>query len=43
LHFWELTGPDAAIDRGLSTDGHDEEEADERLVCACGKVCFDGV
>ena len=28
---WELTGPDAGVDRGLSADGDDEEEADERL------------
>jgi len=42
LHCWELTGPDAAIDGGLSTDGDDEEEADERLVGAFGMVCFGG-
>jgi hypothetical protein len=41
LLCWELTGPDAAVDRGLSTDG-DDEEADERLVGAFGKVCFGG-
>jgi hypothetical protein len=41
LLCWELTGPDAGVDRGLSTDG-DDEEADERLVGAFGKVCFGG-
>jgi hypothetical protein len=42
LLCWELTGPDAAVDRGLSTDGDDEEVADSRLVGAFGKVCFGG-
>jgi len=42
LLCWELTGPDAGVDWGLSTDGDDEEEADERLVGAFGKVCFGG-
>jgi len=42
LLCWELTGPDAAVDRGLSTDGDDEEVADSRLVGAFGKVCFVG-
>ena len=39
---WELAAPAASVDRGLSTDGDDEEEADEGLVEACGKVCFVG-
>ena len=39
---WELTEPDASVDRGLSTDGDDEEGADERLVGAFDKVCFGG-
>jgi len=35
LLCWELTGPDAGIDRGISTNGDDEkEEANERLVGA---------
>jgi hypothetical protein len=42
LLCWELTGPDAAVDRGLSIDGDDEVEADECLVGAFGKVCFGG-
>jgi hypothetical protein len=42
LLCWELTGPDAGVDRGLSTDGDDEVEADECLVGAFGKVCFGG-
>jgi hypothetical protein len=40
LVCWERTGPDATVDRGLSTNGDDEVEADERLVGAIGKVCF---
>jgi len=39
LLCWEPTGPDATIDWGVSTDGLDEEEADQPLVCACGKIC----
>jgi len=40
---WELTGPDAGVDSGLSTDGNDEEEeADKRRVGAFDKVCFCG-
>ena len=39
---WELMGPDAGVDRGLSTNGDDEEEADEHLVGAFDKVCFGG-
>jgi len=35
-------GPDAGVDRGLSTNGDDEEEADEHLVGAFDKVCFGG-
>ena len=36
----ELTGPDPCVDRGSSTDGYEEEEADEGLVGAVDKVCF---
>jgi len=42
LLCWELTGPDARVDSGLSTDGNDEEEADERFLGAICKVCFGG-
>jgi len=42
LLCWELTGPDAPVDRGLSTNGDDEVEADECLVGAFGKVCVGG-
>jgi hypothetical protein len=42
LLCWELRGPDAGVDRGLSTDGDDEEEADECLMGAFGMVCFGG-
>jgi hypothetical protein len=42
LLCWELPGPDDGVDRGLSTVGDDDEEADERLVGAFGKVCFGG-
>jgi len=38
LVYWELTGPDAGVDRGLSTHGDDEEEVNERLVCAVTTV-----
>jgi hypothetical protein len=42
LLCWEITGPDAGVDRGLSTDSDDEEEANERLLGAFGKACFGG-
>jgi hypothetical protein len=42
LLCWELTVPDATIERGLSTDGNDEEVADEHLLVAFGKDCFGG-
>jgi len=38
----ELTGPEATIDRGLSTDGEHEEEADARLMCGFAKAWFCG-
>jgi len=34
LLCWELTGPVAAVDSGLSTEGDDEEEAYKCLVGA---------
>jgi len=37
---WELTGPYAGVDRGLSTDGDDEEETYERLVGSFCEVCI---
>jgi hypothetical protein len=40
LLCWKQSGPDAGVDRGLSTDGDDDEEADKRLVGAFGKVSF---
>jgi len=40
LLCWEHTGPDADVDRELSTDGEDEAEANDRLLRALGKVCF---
>jgi len=43
LLCWELTGPVAAVDSGSSTEGDDEEEANEHLVGAFGKVSFGGV
>jgi len=39
---WELTGPDASVDRGLSTNGDDEEEADEHFMGAFGKIWIVG-
>ena len=40
--YWEQTGLDAAVDMRLSTDGDDEEEAEECLIRAFRKVCFGG-
>ena len=42
LLCWEITGPDAAVDRGLSTDSDHEVEADKRLVGVFSKVCLGG-
>ena len=40
---WELTRLDAGVDRGLSTNGNDEEEADESLAGAFDKVSIGGL
>jgi len=39
---WGLTGPDAGVDRGLSTDGDDVKEADKPVVGGFNSVGFGG-
>jgi len=40
---WELTRPDAGIDRGSSTNCDPKEETDEDFVAAFGKNCVGGI
>jgi hypothetical protein len=40
---WELTGQDAAIDRGFSPNGNNEERADKYLVGTFSKICLGGL
>jgi len=42
LVCWELTGPVAGVDRELSTNSDDEQQANELLMCVFGKVYFGG-